>query len=109
MLQQSSPRSTPAGNVTTSINFPSAGVPQIVIGNKTITPTPNPIGLPVYNGTVISSSTGIVVSTDSNGNLTTGYTVVPFIGVGSSLTVADGWLLAWIVGAVGLGAGVYYL
>ena len=91
------------------MNFPSAGVPLIVIGNQTITPTPNPIGLPVYNGTVISSASSIILSTGGNGNLITGYPGAPYIGAGNNLAAVDVWLLAWTAGAVGLGAGVYYL
>ena len=87
---------------TANISFPSAGVPEIVIGNQTITPTANPIGLPVYNGTTFAGS-----GTNGLQPVPTG-PVTPFVGAGS-ISRADGWLVAWIVGSLSIGALVLYL
>ncbi|KAL9127672.1 MAG: hypothetical protein Q9217_003499 [Psora testacea] len=64
LKQSSSPRSVSAG-VTTSAPFPSVAVPQIVFGNSTITPTANPIGLPVYNDTTFAAATSFITPTGS--------------------------------------------
>ena len=67
----------------------------------------HPIGLPVYNGTVITASAGFGFPTGPNGNFTN--LPEPFIGRASNVGIADGWLIAWIAGMVGLVAGVCYL
>ena len=84
-------------------------VPEIVIGNQTVTPTPNPVGLPIYNGTftghpVTATSNGVVYYTGSN------FTAGPEIFQGTAtLNKADAWLAVWVTGFVGLGALLYYL
>lgn len=89
-------------------------VPEIVIGNNTVTPNPNPVGLSIFNGTftghpVTASGTsggvGVAVYTGSN------FTTAPeaFQGAAAPLGKADAWLAVWVTGFVGLGALVYYL
>ncbi|KAG8531121.1 uncharacterized protein KY384_004478 [Bacidia gigantensis] len=98
--------STPASasaSVTANVTFPSVGVPNIVIGNTTITPSANPIGLPVYNGTTFAGS-----GTGGLQPVPTG-PVTPFVAAANTLGRADGWLVAWIVGSIGVGALVIYL
>ncbi|KAI4201730.1 MAG: hypothetical protein LQ350_003084 [Teloschistes chrysophthalmus] len=78
-----------SSTITPSASFTgSANAPNIVIGNLTITPNGNPIGLPFIpaNATAITvstapgaSGTGIVVTGNFTGN-TTGNTTVPFVG-----------------------------
>ena len=76
----------------------------------TVTPTPNPVGLSIYNGTftghpITASGSGVVVySTGSN--FTAG--AVIFQGTAAS-NVADAWLAVWVVGFMGLGSLVYYM
>lgn len=84
-------------------------VPEIVIGNKTVTPTPNPIGLSIFNGTftghaVTASAGGVALPTGGN------FTTTPQIFSGTATWVrADAWLALWATGFLGLGAFVYYL
>lgn len=88
-------------------------VPQIVIGNRTVTPDANPIGLSIFNGTftghpITATSNGVAYvayPTGSGGNFTT-----PELFQGTAtLNRADAWLVVWVTGFVGLGAFVYYL
>ncbi|KAL8852132.1 MAG: hypothetical protein Q9221_002955 [Calogaya cf. arnoldii] len=76
----------------------AAAVPEIVIGNSTITPNSNPLGLPFFTATVAATGTGVV----AGGNGT-----VPFLsnaaswGSGASIwgsallifVMAVGWVL----------------
>lgn len=88
---------------------PQTLVPEIVIGNKTVTPTPNPIGLSIFNGTftghpVTASAGGVASPTGGN------FTTTPQIFSGTATWVrADAWLALWTTGFLGLGAFVYYL
>lgn len=107
---QGSSTITPAASFTGSAN-----APNIVIGNLTITPNGNPIGLPFIlgNATAITVSTGpgatgtgYVISGNFTGNTSSNATI-PFVGDayswrsgtslwGSSLLVfllAIGWIL----------------
>ena len=68
-MQQSSPASVEAGTITggpSTTVFPSVGAPKIVVGNQTITPSPNPIALPIYHGNFTGTATNL-------GGGTTGY------------------------------------
>ncbi|KAL8765658.1 MAG: hypothetical protein Q9209_007338 [Squamulea sp. 1 TL-2023] len=81
----------------------SAEVPEIVIGNSTITPNSNPLGLPFFTASVIVTGTGAV----GTGVGTGGNATVPFISKapswvsgaslwGSALLIflmAVGWVL----------------
>ena len=84
-------------------------VPEIVIGNQTVTPTANPIGLSIFNGTftghpVTASTGGVAFPTGGN------FTTTPQIFSGTATWVrADAWLAIWATGFLGLGAFVYYL
>lgn len=84
-------------------------VPEIVIGNKTITPTANPIGLSIFNGTftghpITASASGFAYPT--GGNFT--YTPEFFQGT-ATLNRVNAWLAVWAAGFLGLGAFVHYL
>ena len=86
-------------------------VPEIVIGNSTVTPTPNPVGLSIFNGTFtghpITATTppsGVAYYTGSN--FTAGVEI--FQGA-APLTKVDAWLAVWVTAFLGLGALVYYL
>ncbi|KAL8663422.1 MAG: hypothetical protein Q9168_008096 [Polycauliona sp. 1 TL-2023] len=86
----------------TAAPAPSAEVPEIVIGNTTITPNSNPLGLPFFTATATAVATGTGVGTGGN-------STVPFIpgsqaprwGSGASvwgsalliLITAVGWIL----------------
>lgn len=84
-------------------------VPEIVIGNKTVTPTANPVGLSVFNGTftghpITASASGVASPTGGN------FTTTPEIFQGrAALNKADAWLAVWATGFLGLGAFVYYM
>lgn len=84
-------------------------VPEIVIGNKTVTPTPNPIGLSIFNGTftghpVTVTVSGVAYPTGTN------FPITPEIFQGrGTLNRVDAWLAVWITGFLGMGALVYYL
>jgi hypothetical protein len=98
-----------------NIAFPSAAVPLIVVGNKTITPTPNPIGLPIYNGTFIGTATNlgessVIILPTGSGKSNSTASILPFIGSASSLIRGDAWLVSvWGAGMMAMGAFVYYL
>lgn len=94
------------------MTFPSAAVPLIVIGNKTITPSPNPIGLPTYNGTFIGTTTSlggssyIILPTGASNSTPS---IIPFFGT-ASMSRGDTWLVTvWGAGMIALGAFVYYM
>ncbi|CAD6569345.1 MAG: hypothetical protein ASARMPRED_002734 [Alectoria sarmentosa] len=101
------PGATTAAPSTTI--FPSVGVPEIVIGNKTVTPTPNPIGLSIFNGTftghpVTATVSGVAYPTGTN------FPITPEIFQGrGTLNKVDAWLAVWITGFLGMGALLYYL
>jgi len=80
-------------------------VPVLVIGNTTVTPTANPIGLPVFNGTTFASTTGTIIL--PSGNLSTSVPLA-FLSKGSSVR-GDGWVGVWVAGCVALGVVVWYL
>lgn len=110
---QSVPAAAPGATTTapSTTIFPSAGVPEIVIGNKTVTPTPNPIGLSIFNGTftghpVTATGSGVAYPTGTGINFST--TPEIFFGTGT-LNRVDAWLAVWATGFLGLGAFVYYL
>ena len=107
-LSSASPGSITSAPATTI--FPSAAVPKIVIGNNTITPTPNPIGLSIYSGTLTGTTTiegitsgGYIIPTGGN------YTQpIAFTGK-APLNRADIWLTTiWSTVMMGLGVFVYY-
>ncbi|KAF6240677.1 hypothetical protein HO173_001349 [Letharia columbiana] len=108
---QSVPAAAPGATTTAASTtiFPSVGVPEIVIGNQTITPTPNPVGLSIFNGTftghpITASGSGVAYATGVN------FTTTPEIFTGTAtLNRADAWLAVWLTGFLGLGAFVYYL
>ena len=84
-------------------------VPEIVIGNKTVTPTANPVGLSIFNGTftghpITASAGGVAYATGASSNTTPEY----FQGR-ASLTRVDAWLVVWVTGFLGLGAYAFYL
>lgn len=84
-------------------------VPEIVIGNHTVTPNPNPVGLSIFNGTftghpVTASGSGVAYPTGTN------FTTTPEIFQGKApLNRVDAWLALWVTGSIGLGAFVYYI
>lgn len=91
------------------------GAPAIVIGNTTITPTAQPIALPVFNGTFIGTATnlgGTFISSGfvlpTGGNISTPNGSVSYVGSGS-LNSADAWIGVWGAAMIGLGALVFYL
>jgi len=107
---QSVPAAAPGATTTapSTTIYPSVGVPEIVIGNHTVTPTPNPIGLSIFNGTftghpITASASGIVYATGAN------FTTPEIFQGAGALTRADAWLAVWVTGFMGLGAFVYYL
>jgi len=108
-LLASKQATTPAkvsAHTTTTVK-PSASAPLIVIGNHTITPTSNPIGLPIYNGSIVRSSGKGVVGPTGTSNLTN--SPVPYLGGVGGLRGADQWLWAWAGMAVGMLGAVYCL
>ncbi|KAL2046888.1 hypothetical protein N7G274_000906 [Stereocaulon virgatum] len=115
---KSVPFVTTAGSTTSSTPsttvFPSAAAPQIVVANKTLTPTPNPIALPLFSGNVTTGTTTLMGITASGYFLATGtganFSVpIAFIGK-AALNKADIWLTTvWGASMMGLGVFVYYL
>jgi len=105
-----SPGSTTGAPSTTV--FPSAAVPKIVIGNNTITPTPNPIGLSIFTGTLSGTTTTVMGITSGGYIIPTGgnYTQpIAFTGK-APLNRVDFWLTTvWSTVMMGLGVFVYYL
>ena len=114
--QQSSPASASAGAITggpSTTIFPSVGAPHIVVGNKTIIPTANPIALAVFNGTFVGTATNLAGGTSAiilptGYNISSNGTIIPFVGAGS-LNRADAWIGVWGAAMIGLGALVIYL
>ena len=86
-------------------------MPKIVIGNNTITPTPNPIGLSIYSGTLSGTTTTIMGITSGSYIIPTegNYTQpIAFTGEAPSNRV-DIWLTTvWSTVMIGLGVFVYY-
>ena len=95
-------------------------VPEIVIGNHTVTPNPKPVGLSIFNGSftghpvtapptgglVYSSGAVYSTGTGSGANFTAGPQV--FQGA-APLSKVDAWLAVWVTGFLALGGLVYYL
>ena len=109
---------TSAGSTTSSTPsttvFPSAGAPQIVIANKTLTPTPNPIALPLFSGNVTTGTSTLMGITSSGYFFATGTGAnfsVPIAFLGrAALNKADIWLTTvWGASMMGLGVFVYYV
>lgn len=107
---QSFPAAAPGATTTapSTTVFPSVGVPEIVIGNQTVTPSPNPIGLSIFNGTftghpITATANGVAYPTGGN------YTTPELFQGTAPLSGADAWLVVWATGFFGLGAFVYYL
>ena len=97
---------------------PSASAPLLIIGNSTITPTPHPFNLPtlkIHNSSVAIASTGLVplptgTGTGTGGRNFSGPTVVPFVNMSPAWRQTDNvFFLAWTVGMIGFGVGVYYV
>lgn len=102
--QASTPAKVSAGATT---SFPTASAPLIVIGNHTITPSRNPIGLPVYNGTIIATSgKGVVGPT---GSFNTTNAPAPYLGGAGGFRSMDQWMWAWAGMMIGMLGLVYYL
>ncbi|MCJ1274719.1 hypothetical protein MMC21_002517 [Puttea exsequens] len=102
-----------SATLNSSIAFPSANAPVIVVGNSTITPTANPINLPIFNGSIIGTATNlggqptglIILPTGGSGP-----SVIPFVGAAPQVTRGDAWLVSlWATAMAVLGGVVYYL
>ena len=97
-------------------------VPQIVIGNRTVTPNPNPVGLSIFNGSftghpvtaaptgvAVYSSGGVVIYSTGTGSGSS-FTAGPQIFQGAApLSKVDAWLAVWVTGLLAFGGLVYYL